>query len=291
MDVLVIGADNPVGVVLQGAFVQWGRHQSLPLTTAASRWRSERQAKKAARKDRPDAVVDLRLAWQLAAGEPIQPIDLERSYWLAKACERSDIHYLFLSTDAVFESNAGRHFRETDTPDAASEPGATMASLEAQITQGAPNALILRTGPLFASFDANLLTRVMDRMSAETTATFDDRLTFSPVATVDAARVMAAMLDQLAVGAQAGGTFHYCAGDRATEYGFAEAALAAASQYMDCSDVSIEPSNSEPSERGVIRVLDCSRLRDSFAIKQVPWRGFINPVVKQFFQTRSEQQS
>ncbi|MEM1404310.1 MAG: sugar nucleotide-binding protein [Pseudomonadota bacterium] len=291
MDVLIIGADNPVGVVLQGAFVQWGRHQPLPLNTAASRWRSERQAKKAARKDKPDAVVDLRLAWQLAAGEAIQPIDLERSYWLAKACERSEIHYVLLSTDAVFASNAGRHIRETDTPDTSEEPGATMASLESQIMQGAPTALMLRTGPLFASFDDNLLTRVMDNMSAETTASFDDQLTFSPVATVDAARVIAAMLDQLAVGAQAGGVFHYCAGDRATEYGFAEAALAAASQYMDCSDVSIEAASADSSERGVIRVLDCSRLRDSFAIKQVPWRGFINPVVKQFFQTRSEQQT
>ena len=102
MDVLVIGADNPVGVVLQGAFVQWGRHQSLPLTTAASRWRSERQAKKAARKDRPDAVVDLRLAWQLAVGEPIQPIDLERSYWLG--C----FYNLLGSPEILFEINKNK---------------------------------------------------------------------------------------------------------------------------------------------------------------------------------------
>jgi dTDP-4-dehydrorhamnose reductase len=111
------------------------------------------------------------------------------------------------------------------------------------------------------------------------------------VASLDAARVIAAMLDQMSVGAPASGIFHYCSGDRTTEYGFAEAALAAASQYADCGDVVIRAAD-EGGRDGEgsrsQRVLECARLRDAFAIKQVPWRGFINTVVKQHLQTQED---
>ncbi len=272
-----------MGVALQGAFAQWGRHQAENLSTSASRWRSERQAKKAARKGKPDAVVDLRLAWQVAAGEHPAANDIERSHWLAKACERSGMRYLLLSCDQVFSGRTGRSLRETDPMDAYGEPGLQMVELESRITQAAPSAIVLRTGPLFASFEQNLLTMTLEQMGPEQAAEFDDNDVFCPVSSVDAARVLAAMLDQLSVGAAATGVYHYCSGDRTTEYGFAEASLAAASQYADCGDVVIRARGREDDDRGVTRVLDCSRLRDTFAVKQVPWRGFVNGVVKQYY--------
>jgi dTDP-4-dehydrorhamnose reductase len=113
------------------------------------------------------------------------------------------------------------------------------------------------------------------------------------VANVDAARVLAAILDQLSVGAEARGVFHYCSGDRTTEYGFAEALLAAAGQYADCGDIRIVPAEQESAEASpaATRVLDCGRIRDCFAIKQVPWRGFVQPLVKQYYQQLVEQRA
>jgi dTDP-4-dehydrorhamnose reductase len=290
-DVLIVGSDTPVGVALQGAFAQWGRHRALPVTLAASRWRSERQAKKTARKDKPGAVVDLRMASLIAAGEVPAALDIDRSHWLAKACERSDIDYILLSSDQVFAGQSGRTLRDKDVPDACTEPGFQIVELENRLQQSAPSAIVLRTGPLFASFDRNLLTRVLGSMSNASSPVFDDSDVFCPVASVDAARVTAAMLDQLSAGAEAQGVFQYCSGDRTTEYGFAEAVLAAASQYSDCGQTLISAPEPEPdgaTMRGTTRVLDCGRIRDSFAIKQVPWRGFVNPLVKQYYQTLAE---
>ncbi|MFT4768519.1 MAG: dTDP-4-dehydrorhamnose reductase [Glaciecola sp.] len=291
MDILLIGSDNPVGIALQAVFAQWGRHRAIPLSTASARWRSERQAKKAARKDKPQAVLDLRLAWQVATGEVPQPLDVERAHWLSKACEHSEISYLLLSSDQVFAGQGIRSLREFDAADALSEPGLQIMEIESRVTQAAPSAIVLRTGPLFASSDNNLLTRMLARMMSERHAAFDDRNIFCPVACDDVARVLAAMLDQLSVGADASGVYHYSSADRTTGYGFAEAALAAMSQYRDSGDVVISPREESPEGSTETRVFDCSRLRDGFGIKQVPWRGFMNPTVKQYSQSLTAKES
>ena len=290
MDVLLVGSDNPVGVALQAAFSHWGRHRALLHTAAASRWRSERQAKKAARRGEPQAIVDLRVAWQLSAGEEVTELDTERSHWLAKACERSGMHYLLVSSDRVFAGMRPRGLREDDEPDARDEVGLTLAEMERRVIQASRAALILRMGPLFASVGANVLTHTLETMAEEETAVFDDRDIFCPVASLDAARVIAAVLDQIGVGAPASGVFHYCSGDKATAYGFAEAALAAAGQYSDCGDVVIAAKQHDEAEPAPVqRVLECSRLRDAFAIKQVPWRGFMNTMVQQKLQYAQQQ--
>jgi dTDP-4-dehydrorhamnose reductase len=291
VDILLIGSDNPVGIALQAVFAQWGRHRAIPLSTASARWRSERQAKKAARKDKPQAVLDLRLAWQVATGEVPQPLDVERAHWLSKACEHSEISYLLLSSDQVFAGQGIRSLREFDAADALSEPGLQIMEIESRVTQAAPSAIVLRTGPLFASSDNNLLTRMLARMMSERHAAFDDRNIFCPVACDDVARVLAAMLDQLSVGADASGVYHYSSADRTTGYGFAEAALAAMSQYRDSGDVVISPREESPEGSTETRVFDCSRLRDGFGIKQVPWRGFMNPTVKQYSQSLTAKES
>ena len=395
MDVLLVGSDNPLGVALRGVLAQWGRHRAAGLTVAGSRWRSERQAKKAVRKGRPDAVVDCRLAWQIAAGDVPTAADIERGHWLAKACERSGMRYILLSCDRVFSGLTSRRLRESDPADASAAPGVQMLELESRVAQSAPSALVLRTGPLFASVGRNLLTQTLERMDLAATrppepapslsracpegsrgaqspgpvagasggarlslpktdglsppktepgrvAEFDNRDVFCPVCSVDAARVIAAILDQLSVGAKARGIYHYGSCDRATAYDFAEAALAAARPWLSsgrrpyaarapepaqaCPEPVLSlpeacpepaPSLSRAQSRGAVvgangraarlnslktdglslpkiefaevspkaetRVLDCSRLRSTFAVKQVSWRHFVHAVVQQYY--------
>lgn len=310
MDVLLVGSDNPLGVALRGVLAQWGRHRAEGLTVAGSRWRSERQAKKAVRKGRPDAVVDCRLAWQIAAGDVPTAADIERGHWLAKACERSGMRYILLSCDRVFSGLTGRRLRESDPADASAAPGVQMLELESRVAQAAPSALVLRTGPLFASVGRNLLTQTLERMDLAATraakteplgspnaerraaeppsrraAEFDNRDVFCPVCSVDAARVIAAILDQLSVGAKARGIYHYGSCDRATAYDFAEAARGAVAG-ANGGAARLSPPKTELAEvspKAETRVLDCSRLRNTFAVKQVSWRHFVHAVVQQYY--------
>lgn len=284
MDVLLVGADAPVGVELQRLFAHWGRHRSINLSLAASRFRSERQAKKIARRGRPQALLDLRPASLLAAGADLQPLDLERCHWLAKACERSDMRYLLLSSDRVFSGAVQRPLRESDACDAADAAGQALRDAETRVCAAAPSALVLRTGPLFAGTGDRLLGDVLTALIEQRGATVDNCELFCPSAAADVARVLAAILDQLDAGADARGCYHYCSPDRTSHYGFAEVALASASQYADLGDAVLLTPDVPCEPRA--RVLDCSRLRDTFAIKQQPWRSAINATVKAFLRER-----
>lgn len=281
MDVALIGADTPLGLELRRLFVQWGRHQSLDVNLAASRFRSERQAKKAARRGNPDAVLDLRLVSQLSAGTEIADADVERCHWLAKACERSGMLYLLVSSDRVYSGRVHRSLRESDTPDAEDDCGRAFLEAESRVRDAAPSSCILRTGPIFVGAGDTLLEGTLTALAENRHVTLDDSEQFCPSGAVDIARVLAAMLDQVSVEADAAGVFHYCSSDRTTRYGFAEVVLASAGQFADLGDVSLTPEDGD--SEGLSRTLDCSRLRDAFAIKQLPWRAQINLAVKTYF--------
>ena len=283
MDVALIGADSSLGLELRRLFVQWGRHRSLDHTLAASRFRSERQAKQTARRGNPQVVVDLRLAAQLSAGAEIQPADVERCHWLAKACERSAMLYLLVSSDRVFSGTEHRPLRETDTADAEDPGGRALIDAENLALGAAPSACVLRTGPIFAGSGDWLLEGTLGELLESRQVSLDDSDYFCPSAASDVARVLAAILDQSSVGADASGVFHYCSTDRTTHYGFAEALLASAGQFANLGDVSLTPA---ADGGGLSRSLECTHIRDCFAIKQVPWRGQINLAVKTYFLER-----
>jgi dTDP-4-dehydrorhamnose reductase len=285
VDAVLLGADTPLGLALQRLFVQWGRHRAEPVTLAACRFRSERQAKKAARRDKPQVVIDLRLPALIAAGQGLQGADIDRCHWLAKACEHSGMLYLLMSADRVFSGAVQRPLREVDAADASDETGLALIEAETRVRDAAPTACILRTGPLFSAGDDGWLSPLLEQLSRSRSLNLDDTALFCPSSASDVARVIAAVLDQCSVGADASGIFHYCSTDRTTHYGFAEVVLATAGQFTDLGDVTLH-ADSGGAESA--RVLDCSRLRDTFAIKQLPWRGQINEVVHSHYLQKKE---
>lgn len=286
MDVAFIGADSPLGLRLQALLQETGRHEVLPLSGAACRFKSERQAKKAVRRGDPQAVVDLRLAALFGQGEGLQEADIERCHWLAKACERSGMFYLLMSRDCVFSGLQHRPLRESDPADAEDSVGVALIEAEGRVREAAPSACVLRTGPIFSGLGDALLSGTLDTLLESRNATFDDMDQFCPSSVDDVARVVAAVLDQVAVGASAAGVYQYSSAERITRYGFAEVLLAAAGQYGDLGDVTLSAVGSVG--EGRTRILDCNRLRDAFGIKQVSWRSFVSDAVKRYFDEKTE---
>lgn len=281
MQVALIGADTPTGLEVRRLFAQWGRHNSLDVGLSASRFRSERQAKKVARRGSPQVLVDLRLASLLAAGSDIDAADVERCRWLAKACERSDILYVLLSSDQVFSGAVHKPLRESDSVDAIDSIGLAFILAEQSVREASPSACVLRTGPIFASAADELLSGALSTLTESRHVNLDDTDYFCPSGAADVARVVTAILDQASVGADASGIFHYSSTDRTTRYGFAEVLLASAGQFADLGDVTLQALAADTTASS--RMLDCNRIRECFAIKQLPWRGQINQAVKAYF--------
>ena len=282
MHILLIAADTPLGVTLQSTLARWGRHRVTAVSQSVSRWKSERHAKKTVRRVDADILVDLRVPQLMTSGGVLQAVDVERTHWLAKVCYRAGIPYCYMSDARVFSGRLSHPYREQEAPDADDAPGASLIDAEGHVRATCEDHLVLRLGPLFAAADHNLLTRVLASVSSQVPLAVDDLDRVCPVEVSDAARVISGVLDQLDAGADPRGTFHYNSPDRTTAYGFAEAVLAAASQFIRVADDAILKLEHDPGRVSRDWSLDCREIRDTFAIKQVAWRGFIGSTVRQY---------
>ena len=235
MRVLILGNDTPLGQALVKRLVALARHETVTLSRSACRWKSERHAKKTVRRADSDIVVDIRIDAAADGSEQIHDLDLKRCRWVAKACHRNKLPYLYLSL-SIFSKEA-----------------------------------------------PNLITQMLGEMMEGGSLVLDNNLRGCPVAAGDGARVISAVLDQLSTGVEAWGTYHYCSSDTATYYEFAEALLAAASQFSEFSSSAVQLEQDKEGSRPLNRALDCHKILNTFAIKQVPWRSAVADIVKQYY--------
>jgi dTDP-4-dehydrorhamnose reductase len=158
-----------------------------------------------------------------------------------------------------------------------------LAVAEQAVRDSCDRHLILRLGPVFSNEGADLITHILGEMTKGRNLVLDDSRRGSPVASNDGARVVSALLDQLSTGLEPWGIYHYCSSDTATHYEFAEAVLACASQFSEFSATAVELETQPGEQPKLNRALDCSKIRNTFAIKQLPWRSVIADLVKQYF--------
>jgi dTDP-4-dehydrorhamnose reductase len=287
MRVLILGTDTPLGQALMKHLVRLGRHDLVPMSRSACRWKSERQAKKVVRRADSDIVVDIRIDAAADGSEQIHELDIKRCHWVAKACQRSGSAYHYLSSSRVFSGALDRPYTEDDVPDSAETVGGLLAAGEEAVRESCERHLILRLGPIFSKEGPNLITQMLGTMMEGDSLVLDNNLRGCPVAAADGARVISALLDQLSTGVEAWGTYHYCSSDTATYYEFAEALLASASQFSEFGSSAVQLEQEAHGLAPLNRSLDCRKIRNTFAIKQTPWRTAMADIVKQFYADQS----
>ncbi len=282
--VLLLGSDTPLGTALVEYTESLGRHELVGMSRSACRWKSERQAKKSVVRAKCDLLVDCRIEAAGDSGEQIQELDLKRCHWVAKACQRLEIGYLYLSSSRVFSGHLDRPYMEDDAPDNEETVGELLSMAEQVVRDSCERHLILRIGPVFSFRGTNLITQMLGPMRQGGSLILDNNLRGCPVADDDGARVVSAIIDQISTGIQPWGTYHYCSSDTATYYEFAEALLASASQFSEFSGSAVQLDQQPEGLAPLNRSLDCSKIRNTFAIKQVQWRAAVPDIVKQYFQ-------
>jgi dTDP-4-dehydrorhamnose reductase len=287
--VLILGFDSPLGKELFEQQKLLGRHDLVPMSCAACCWKSERQAKKSIVRAKCDIVVDVRIEAAGDGGMQIQEIDLKRCHWISKACQRNNISYLYVSSSRVFSGKLDRRYNEEDTPDNEEVVGKLLASAEQVVMDVCQHHLILRLGPIFSYEGTTLITQLLGPMSEGDSLILDNNLRGCPVAAPDGARVVSALLDQLGTGLEPWGIYHYGSSDTATYYEFAEALLAAASQFHEFSSAAVQLEQEPQGLLPLNRALDCAKIRNTFAIRQLPWRNSMGDVVRFYYQRQSEE--
>lgn len=262
-----------------------GRHEVLPLSRATCRWKSERQAKKAVQRADCEILVDARIATGIDSSQSLQPRDLEACHWLAKACQRHEVIYLYLSSSRVFSGKADRLYSELDLPDSEDELGLALQQTEQGVSERCERHLLLRLGPIFSHLSGNWLVDALLSIRASAVPLLTDPPRGTPVAAEDASRVISGLLDQLSVGAEPWGVYHYASLDQPGEDEVGEVLLAAASQFFEFDPAAIARHDSVPGPPNA--ALDCRKIRNTFAIKQLPWRDAMTNTVKHYFKSES----
>jgi dTDP-4-dehydrorhamnose reductase len=286
--VLILGTDTPLGIALLHRQAVVGRHEVIPMSRSACRWKSERQAKKSVVRAKSDVVVDVRIEAVGDSGSQIQETDLQRCHWVAKACQRTDTAYLYVSSSRVFSGQLDRPYTEEDEPDNEEPTGQLLVRAEQLVGETCARHLILRLGPIFSSEGINLITQMLDPLREGGSLILDNNLRGSPVAADDGARVILALLDQLSTGVEPWGIYHYGSSDKATYYEFAEALLASASQFFELSSSAVQLEREPEGMRPLDRTLACSKILNTFAIQQVSWRSAIGDLVKHVYEQQEE---
>lgn len=198
---------------------------------------------------------------------------------LSNACRARNAALLHVSDDSMFAGRRSGAYREKDAPDRKNEHALHVLHAESHVIKRTPGHIVLRSGPLIASQGDNLFTRVMRQLErGEVVECPDDKI--CPTPAVDLARVIVAIILQLACGAQPWGAYHYCSSDATGLYHFAEAITALASQYGRIRRESVELRDMPGQERNVI--LNCHRLLGAFGIKQRAWRAALPSVVAEY---------
>jgi dTDP-4-dehydrorhamnose reductase len=179
-------------------------------------------------------------------------------------------------------------YNEDDNPDSEEDLGRLLADAEAVVRNHCERHLVLRLGPIFASEGSNLVTHMLGEMMRGENLVLDNNLRGCPVASSDGARVVSALLDQISTGAELWGTYHYSSSEAATYYEFAEAILASASQFSEFGSEAVELEQMPADVPSLNRSLECNKIRNTFAIKQLPWRNAIADMVKAYFQQEKQ---
>jgi dTDP-4-dehydrorhamnose reductase len=211
---------------------------------------------------------------------------------LARAAELAGVPYLQLSDYRVFSGQTDRPYCENDEPHARTLYGMTRWQGELVVQRFTSDYVILRIGSLFLDQGHNLLTELLLNWEKGAGLQHPSWIQFAPTPVTDIARVILAIVRQLDCGAEAWGIYHYCSADIASPYDFAEVLLAARGQYVeDQSAIELEamelPKDRRKNRRGSESVenavLNCEKIRDTFGIRQRPWRGELTRMVGEIY--------
>jgi dTDP-4-dehydrorhamnose reductase len=216
----------------------------------------------------------------------LEPVTL-----LVKACASRGLPMLQLSGSQVFDGLDGGRHREEEPATPASRAGALLWRME-KLVREAPRHLILRTAPIYSALGDNLLTRLLADFRRGGAVERSTGGQCCPTWAGDLARVISAIVDQISCDADCWGTYHYTSSDPVSNYQFAESTLAVASQFLDTEalglslEIAVEMDVEWPRP-----LLNCEKIRNTFGIKQMPWRSSISSVVQQVFDGEEHEQS
>jgi dTDP-4-dehydrorhamnose reductase len=172
-------------------------------------------------------------------------------------------------------AGTGKAYRESDLPAPNSIYGQSLWEGEEALRHAQPQHIILRPSWLFGSLGNSFLETVLRQAKFDLAGLRQDLSDEPghPTPALDVAKVLLAIIQQLDCQAEVWGTYHYCGAELTTWREFIDTIIAEAKIHHICQfingasgPVAYRAGSAQPS------ILDCTRLFETFGIKQKSWR-------------------
>jgi dTDP-4-dehydrorhamnose reductase len=202
---------------------------------------------------------------------------------LAKACARANAALVHISSDYVFNGEQPGAYVETDTVAPIGFYGRTKADGEAAVRNNLSRHVILRVSWLYGEFGNNFL-KTMLRLAAqrdEISVVADQH--GCPTSTRDVSRAILAVAQQIDVGRDRFGTYHFAGDGATTWHGFAATAVGKYSELAGkLVNVRAITTTEYPTrtKRPANSRLDCSKFEQAFGLRANFWRSEVEDTVE-----------
>lgn len=190
---------------------------------------------------------------------------------LAAAALASDIPFIHISTDFVFDGSGSVPYKEDDEPNPLNVYGESKLAGERAVLGSGCRGAVIRTSWLYSPYGRNFVKSIMGAASRNPELSVVDDQSGSPTAADGLAGAIIAMIPQLSSDNRTAGLFHYCDAGVTDRASFAREIVRQAGLESLVKSVS---SSGYPmtARRPAYSALDCAKIVEDFGIVPRPWR-------------------
>ncbi|MEM9170757.1 MAG: dTDP-4-dehydrorhamnose reductase [Pseudomonadota bacterium] len=237
---------------------------------------------------RPDVVVNAAAYTGVDAAEDDEAgayaLNADGAARRAAAAAARGAALLHLSTDYVFDGDAGRPYREDDRTGPRSVYGASKRAGEERVAAAHAGAVIVRTAWVFSPFGGNFVKTMLRLGAGRAAVRVVDDQRGSPTYALHLADAVIAIARRLAADPAApAGVFHLAGAGEASWADVAEAIFSqSAALGGPTADVVRIPTSDypTPARRPANSVLDCTKVGAAFAVSMPDWREGVRECVR-----------
>lgn len=207
---------------------------------------------------------------------------------LASVCAERDIPLLHLSTAHVFNGSKKLAYSEKDGTRPTGVYGRTALAGEQAVAKTTEHYIIVRPGWIFGAGQDEQLRHWADEVIRNDGSIQAQRRRFSPTAAGDLARVLVAMTLQVDCGAGLWGVYHYCSAESVRESEFLRELFKIVAQsdeqvYRLLDHLRVQAVRLK--SPGIANTaLDTRKIFETFGIKQRSWHGYLQTLVKSWYE-------
>ncbi|MDP2092211.1 MAG: sugar nucleotide-binding protein, partial [Pseudohongiella sp.] len=297
---LIIGAQSGVGVellkLLKERHIEWVAPEpgAINIQDPLSAARVITQAA-------PDQVINLaafRAGSQLAVLEAEQQaqrcdeINHLQTALVAQVCDHLHVPLIHLSSVYVFGGEKKLAYNEQDPPRPNCVYGHATLAGEQAIISTIKQHIIIRAGWLFGTQQDEMMRQWIEELRAGDGNVTVFRRKFAPTPVEDLARVILAVSQQVDCQVDVWGVYHYASLESLRESEFVQQLVKFAAQhdesvYRLLDHLNINLGRTEPPQIANA-TLASKKIFETFGIKQRPWHGSLQRLVKSWYKVRNE---